>query len=93
MRDLGSVSIHKWISDTLVVWKEFFLMPGPNDVPPPLPYRCGTMLMRCGPEGAARVARSWDEDEDRFVGWVATHPAPRAEWLENVERLKRRRER
>lgn len=84
-------AIPRWIEGRFISWKE--LLAGPNlaNMPPPLPYRCGTMLMECSPEVAARLRRGWQEDEDRFVAWVAAHPAPRQEWLLDVERLSRRR--
>jgi hypothetical protein len=84
-------SMRRWIGGTWLAWREFFVGPSPANIPPSLPYRCGTMLMRCSLEGMERVARSWDEDEERFIAWVAAHPTPRAEWLEDVERLRRGR--
>ena len=93
MPDLVLASVQRWINGRLVAWKELFVGPSPDNIPPSLPYRRGTMLMRCSPEVAARVARHWEEDEERFVFWVAAHPAPRAEWLEDVERLRRRNNR
>jgi hypothetical protein len=90
MPDLGFASIQKWIGGTLLAWKEFLVGPNPANIPPSLPYRCGTMLMRCTPEGMKRVCQGWQEEEERFIAWVAAHPVPRREWLETVERLRRR---
>jgi hypothetical protein len=91
MTDLGLAKMQRWIGGTLLTWKEFFVGPSPANSPPSLPFRCGTMMMDCSPEARERVFKSWAEDEDRFIAWVAAHSAPRAEWLKDVERLRRRR--
>lgn len=59
--------------------------------PPDLPYRCGTILRQLDPEKRARVHEAWDRAEDQYVDWVLSHPNPKREWLQNVERVLRRR--
>ena len=93
MPDLGLAPMRKWIGGTLLAWKEYFVGPSPADVPPTLPYRCGTMLLEASPEMVERVSRAWQEAEDHFVAWVVAHPSPRQAWLEDVERLRRRQKR
>jgi len=88
MPDLGLASIHKWISRVLLAGKGPLVGPSPTNVPPRLPFRCGTMLLQVRPEMMETVTRGWQEEEDRFVAWVIANPAPRAEWLASVERLK-----
>ena len=62
-----------------------------EDEPPPLPYRCGTMLMRAGADTRRRMNQAWDDDEHAFIDWVHAHPNPKPEWVEQVERLIRGR--
>jgi hypothetical protein len=90
MPDSGLASILKRISYTLLAWKEYFVGQSPANIPPSLPYRCGTMLLRCSPEAANRIAQRRQQDEETFIAWVAAHPAPRQAWLETVELLRRR---
>ena len=90
MPNLCLLRIRGWASNLVRNCKELAFGPCPADQPPSLPFRCGTMLLRMDLEGAKRVTSIWREDENRFIAWVAAHPAPRRQWLETVERLRQR---
>lgn len=61
-----------------------------DDTPPALTYRCGTMLLGMTTEQRQQALKSIRDQEQTYIDWVRTHPAPLQKWLETVERLKQR---
>jgi hypothetical protein len=56
--------------------------------PPPLPFRCGTILMEIAPEKRSAIVERWRQSEAEYVKWVSSHPDADPEWIETAERLK-----
>lgn len=56
--------------------------------PPPLPFRCGTILLDLEPDKRRAIFERWRQAEAEYVAWVAAHPDPDPEWVEEAERLK-----
>jgi hypothetical protein len=76
----------------------FRLLTGPSsdatdlrEMPPPVPFRCGTMLLDADLEARSAILRAWQEADDRYIAWVNAHPLPKAGWLEEADRLRNRR--
>ena len=55
--------------------------------PPFVGTRCGTPLMGTPPEQWRKTIAAWEAHEATYIDWVKTHPRPRKEWLERMERL------
>jgi hypothetical protein len=58
--------------------------------PPPLPYRCGTMVMELDRAlgKTPAVFGVWRQQERQFIEWVEAHPNPTPEWLAEAQRLR-----
>jgi hypothetical protein len=59
-----------------------------DNVPPALPYRCGTMLLRSKPEQRKAIFEAWRRAEEQYVAWVEAHPRPKREWVEIAAQLR-----
>lgn len=75
----------------LLLWLGMEVPPSKRvEEPPRRYYRCGTMYLRSSPEGQRRLAQAWREEDARFVAWVEAHPHPKAEWLDEAQRVRAR---
>lgn len=61
-----------------------------QDNPPPLPYRCGTMLRGMTAEQRQKALKSIRDQEQAYINWVRAHPAPLQKWLDTATRLEQR---
>ena len=59
-----------------------------DDLPPHLPYRCGTILLDCKPEQRKSIFEAWKRAELEYVAWVDAHRRPRREWVEIAAELR-----
>jgi hypothetical protein len=63
-----------------------------EDVPPRLPYRCGTMFLSSTAEQRKTVFEAWQREERHYIAWVEGHPRPRPEWVEIAAELRQAHE-